>query len=96
MTPDRIEPASLSTHQHLAFLRQLSTDDALRGAFAADPVTTLRQLGIEIDANELPNEIVLPSKEAFAEMTLSAFPWVSGPLVPWQSGVAGPSHGVVN
>lgn len=73
----------ISTHDNLAFLRQLSTDDLLRAALSADPAGTLRRHGIAFDPSSLPREIVLPAKEALGAEVARSRSLAGIQHVPW-------------
>ena len=56
--------SSTSSHGQLAILRQAAQDDHFRAALAADPEAVLARYGLQVDPDQIPSRITLPSKEA--------------------------------
>ncbi|MRW83878.1 putative modified peptide [Pseudoduganella sp. FT26W] len=76
-----------------SILDKLASDDKFRAQLQANPVAALAQLGIKLSADQVPEEINLPSKAELAtaqhdlqrelEGTGFMFPFLlSGALVP--------------
>lgn len=53
--------------EYRSFLQKLANDDEFRAALEKDPVGTLAAHNIEVDPADLPDAIVLPSKEGLQE-----------------------------
>lgn len=53
--------------EYVAFLEKLATDDRFRAQLEGSPVETLAEHGIEVDPDDIPSKVVLPSKEGLQQ-----------------------------
>ena len=56
-----------SSQAPVSFLREVASDDGLRVALESDPVATLGEWGLQVAADQIPEEITLPSTAALKQ-----------------------------
>jgi putative modified peptide len=66
-TPGQSARITISEAEALKFLERLATDDDFRGELAANPDAVLRDHGIELDPENVPESVSLPSKAEIGE-----------------------------
>ena len=63
---------SHSAEGHLAFLRRVTADDQFRAQLEADPQAAMAAFGLQLDSDQIPSTILIPSSESILDILIDA------------------------